>query len=548
MKKLTIIFLLSFGFVYAKSNSNSFNHLIQTWSYLQYHAPDVLKGKVDWDRVFQKSVDSISDYQMTNSEVTNYLLFHAGLPNNKKYISEIDHKVIVNLDFLNEKNFENEDLEALIKFRENYKYLKNDFYRYERVYYIIDYRKDKSLNLYDHKYKYQRLLSISKFWAKINYFYVGKRKMIHSCAEILDWAINNLEKKNDNTELERILINMNHALIDAHAFHLKPPAFKKWGQHYHSPITLEIQNNKLYVTYVFSDHVYQNGLILGDEITSINGVPVEKGMASYNQYFELSNKRIQEQFYVQEQEIYYDRTLKLEVKREDEIIDIKIPLNVRRDKPKFDIPEQYGYINPRTVNKYWIWSKDFSKYVDPILKNHDTVVVDLRNAFNDDSKLFLHRLNKRLKIESESNIQSWYPNKKCPLPGAVINDYKPEEYSFLSQDGFYEGTIIVLVDNSVGSQTEINAIGLRLHKNSMVIGSKTWGTIEACTDVQIAGEEMKNKISHGEVYLNDHYIFDHHGVPLDYEIDYSKKPADFKGKDWFIHQTLNSIKNYKRAY
>jgi len=271
----------------------------KTWNFLKYYHPQFTGGKEDADAIFMKK-QGMLDHINNKAELNIFLI---------KMVTELG---------TDEGNIKNADLPVLKTNPLHRWCLKNAL--------INEELKIRLLSIYAHrdtvgkhyvpalnyiteipnerKYKFpdsinlplgMRVLALAKLQGAIDYLYPHKGLMNESWDQTVKNNILLFKNCVSRMDYEVLLLKIVAKLNDTHAYNrfydsltYKREIFKN---SYHPPFDYQIINNKILVTgIIVGDLCADAGIKVGNLITAVNGIPVNKRIGNLGQLLSASNR------------------------------------------------------------------------------------------------------------------------------------------------------------------------------------------------------------------------------------------------------------------
>ncbi|MDR2408430.1 MAG: peptidase S41 [Bacteroidales bacterium] len=473
------------------------------WGFLKYHHPEIGKGNYNWD----------------------YELFRI-LPEYLKVIDEKQRDRLL-LDWINryglipvcstcKKTTANAFLRPDLSWIKKYhvcKELENkvkEIYknRYQREQYYI------SMNFYHypnflHENPYSnmpypdqgfRLLALYRYWNIIQYFFPYRHLTNKDWSTSLKEYIPKFINAKDELEYELTCTQLMGEINDSHAgILIGDKIIQSRGDKY-APFRVQFIENKFIVTDFYNPELQSNvKLQIGDIITHIEGKPIEKIIDSIRVYYPASN------------EVARMRDIAFNLLRSNlQSIEIQFISDDEKKKTILTLYEKdslkiYGWFKENNEKCYKILhenisyislgstKKDDIPIIKKIIKNKEKIIIDIRNGVSPDSYL----LDQYFFIENTPYVTVTLGNLTNP---GEFTFSKP--YSTPNSNEYYQGKLVVLVNEYTQSGSEWRAMLFKVAPNATIIGSTTAGTNGNVSIINLPGD-IQTYISGIGVYYPD---------------------------------------------
>lgn len=507
------------------------------WGFLKYHHPQIAKGNYNWDYElfrFLPTYLKTTNHQQRDEALIDWINQYGKIPERKD--TQLSDNVFLKPDLswidtsdacLKLKNL----LHNIYKNRNkgyNYyvcmrSYIGNPIFTNEAAYMGKEYLPDAGF----------RLLSLFRYWNIINYFYPYKYVTDKNWDSILQEYIPSFIKAESRLEYELISVRLLGEICDSHAF-----LYEGWDRmkslkgSRQVPAIVKFVEDRLVVM-----HAKDTELKRGDIITHIDGKSVESIIDSVRPYYpasnEMSRKRViaqdilcSERDYISIQYISSGKTKQKDVYTERGSEWFKTYSEGKNTVPCYKfIDKNIGYINLENIAKEDI----------PVIKkeflNTKGIIIDIRNyppdVFNLLAPYFISKTTGFSK-STRGNVEN------------------PGEFTFTStnkipeSEVFYEGKVIVLVNEETASNAEYTAMAFRAGDNTMVIGSQTGGVDGNMSQIVLPGG-LTTFISGNGIYYPDGKETQRIGIIPDIEVKPTIKGIK-EGRDEYLEKAVEIIK------
>lgn len=461
------------------SETKKVETFIKIWGFLKYHHPEVAKGNLDWDSEFMTRIKDLSSLT-SKEDIANY--YEAWLVKLGKVKSCKACTIEVKSEFTFNKNFEwlrdstifEKDLtEALDYIKEN---------RNQKSNYYISRIQGVGNTEFENEKKYQdsifpsvrmRLLTLSRYWNIINYFFPYKYKTDQPWDDVLREMIPKFENASDTVAYHLAILELTAKIDDSHGKFSSRFTNKYFGFKW-VPFNFKIIDNKGIVTGFYNEELSKKDDIrIGDVFMKIGGLSVKDILKQNSKFIGASNETVKRRDAAYNMlfngatnkvEAEFERAGKVEKKtlKRYAYNEIKYKVNA------WNIPDtskmldgNIGYVNLGNLQQ---------KQVDLVLnslKNTKAIIFDLRNYPNGTFRKIADFLNEKPKAFVRFTI----PN--INNPGSY--SYSEPTYCGKENPNFYKGKIVVLCNEQTQSHGEFTLMALKTAPNVTVVGSQTSG-------------------------------------------------------------------------
>lgn len=545
MKKIILIFILigsQFVFSQELKEAEKLSSLCKVWGFLKYYHPNVAKGNFNWDEQLLNTLPKIIQSKTKEDLSKVYLVWIESLGEIKKCgkcndVNENEYfNKNFNLSWTQDQTLFTNTLTEKLKYIENNRFQgKNNYASSSNGGIIITNElKYKDFEFPDTNY---RLLSLFKYWNIIEYFFPYKYLTDQKWDEVLFEMIPKYKDAKNATEYQLVLFETVIKLDDTHANFYSNKIHEYFGKKY-IPAKFNLIDNKAVITGFYNDSLAkENDLRLGDILEKENDNDVVKKMIETSKYVNGSNNNTKAKNY--DFLIFNGSTdsIKITINRDG----TKLLKTVGRyDEKKFNsrkeiIPEKFrlldnniGYINMGVLEM-----DDVEKMMDSF-KSTKAIIIDFRNYPKFAPYLLARRLIKTEKefaklTEPDLSYPSKFKWKKTQTITPIRNQ-------------FYNGKIIILVNEETQSAAEHSTMMLQTGENTITIGSQTAGADGNVSLAEFIG--FKSYISGLGVFYPDGTETQRKGVKIDVEVRPTIKGI-LEGKDEILEKAIELIEKEK---
>ena len=378
-----------------------------------------------------------------------------------------------------------------------------------------------------------RFLSLFRYWNMIEYFFPYKNLIEKSWDEILKEYIPKMVTCNDELAYKLTILSLIGEIHDTHANIWDKSLDDFFGKKI-VPLEVKFAENKVVIvkkSNLLSSNWHIN---VGDIITEVNGIKIEKIVAEKIKYCPASN-------YTAKLRDVSNRLLRtndnsLILTLENRTTTYTETVNtVRSTAFRFgdtavashsEIGKEIGYIYPGTLKK---------GEIDEIMKSFRDkkgIVIDLRCYPSD---FIVFRLGKYLMPEPTEFAKFTTTSLTNPGLFAFIKPLKVGE----KNPDYYKGKVVILIDEKTQSQAEYTAMALRVAPKATVIGSTTAGADGDVSSILLPGN-IRTMISGIGVYYPNDSETQRIGIVPDIEIK-SNITRIREGKDEVLDKAIELI-------
>tara|TARA_B100000508_G_C11449174_1_gene273039 strand:- start:1259 stop:1660 length:402 start_codon:yes stop_codon:yes gene_type:complete len=131
------------------------------------------------------------------------------------------------------------------------------------------------------------------------------------------------------------------------------------------------------------------------------------------------------------------------------------------------------------------------------------------------------------------------------------NKTKPGEFTGLKSEihggkkNKFNGLLVLLVNSKTGSIGESTAMVLQQYKNTITIGTPTWGAAGYSGNLKLIGYTFETEFTVSAVYKSDGLLFNNSGVKIDFFVDYTVQDNFDWSKDYILESALRYIRSEK---
>lgn len=465
----------------AKQQENLFV-LAKTWGFLKYYHPDVAKGNYSFDSCLFSIFSSVlkaKDRLKRDDLLYNWV---NTLGDETKYaeVSDIADSTIYSkpqLGWLSDKKLFSEKLS--MKLRNIFLHRNSDTNYYvrpaeelnpgfanEAVYH--------SMNTDDDGF---RMLALFRYWNIIDYFFPYKHLFIKDWSDVLREFLPQFASNKSPLDYRLTCWRLINSVHDTHASIYRDSILNNWTGMKGPALDFKTINSKIIVHDYLNDSLAKfETLKPGDEILTVNGLPVSEIRKTYEPYLCASNSAAADRNFLWRFLFFKrdDDSLFITYKRDN-----KVKKGIMRlyyhppfqngdtwRRPMYELlNNDIGYINIGKIKA------DTLPVIFKKFTNTKGIIIDIRNYPNE---FMPYAMGRYLKPASTPFTRYTGPDYKNPGGFrwiGYINNGATETDSV----EIYKGLIIILVNEQTQSSAEYTAMSLRSASRAIVMGSQTAG-------------------------------------------------------------------------
>ncbi len=510
--------------------------LCKIWGFLKYHHPKIAKGEVNWDDELFRMLPKIYSQDFESEILKSIKALGSITKMGKEKVIAATIKIQPNTRWISDDSFLKKELsQELTKIdqsrREQSNYyisfapvIRNPIFQNENLY--------PGMKWEDTGY---RLLALFRYWNMIEYFFPYKNLIEEGWDEVLKEYIPKMVACHDELAYKLTILSLIGEIHDTHAnMGQQDKSLNDFFGNKIVPLEVKFAENKVVIVKksdLLSSNLHIN---VGDIITEINGIKIEKIVAEKINYCPASN-------YTTKLRDVSKRLLRTNANSvvltlENPTITYTETVNtVRSTAVRFqdaevashsEIGKKIGYIYPGTLKE---------GEIDEIMKSFRDkkgIVIDLRCYPSD---FIVFRLGKYLMPEPTEFAKFTTTSLKTPGLFTFLEPLKVGE----KNPDYYKGKVVILIDEKTQSQAEYTTMALRVAPKATVIGSTTAGADGDVSSISLPGN-IRTMISGKGVYYPNGSETQRIGIVPDIEI----KPTIARireGKDEVLDKAIELI-------
>ena len=548
------------------------------WGFLKYHHPEVGKGKYDWDdELFQFLPEfmNVNDTRQRDESLLRWIEKYYELPvctTCKETAADAYQKP----DF---SWVENGNMSAVLKekIKEIYQNRHQGTHYYIKKAYYDGNPEFINEQPYSTSFpdKNLRLLALYRYWNIIQYFFPYKYLTEKNWDEVLREYIPKFINAKTALEYQLTVLQLAGETNDTHARHflganeidlLRGTRYAPFrtneidslrGTRY-APFRVRFIENKLAVTDYFKPELKETaGLEIGDFITHINGKEIEYIIDSIKSYYPASNEAARMYYIAPDLVRSNNHSIHIVYNSSGTIKQKELTLYERSDLNMNEISNKLsydsimidkdsmfiGYITLETINETEI------SHIKKSFMNAKGIIIDIRNYpatfvpfslgnyFTSKRKPFARFTTANLNNPGEFN----FSRNVSFLDNNAGNRYSSNIFETPRSEKYFQGKLVVIVNEETISQAEYTAMAFRAGDNTVIIGSQTQGADGNVSFIPLPGG-LKAGISGIGVYYPDGRGTQRIGIVPDIEVKPTIQGIR-EGRDELLEKAIEIIKN-----
>ncbi len=514
-----------------KENEKSLVALGQLWGFLKYHHSTVAEGKLDWDAELINIIPAVMEAKNEDNWKTILDDWVDNLPKVSpaqkdtvplsKVVVKADYGELFNMEYFNQKTIDK--LQFILdnaQIRENH-YIKFNYQRTSNEPFITITNEPSYEDMAFPELSY-RILALFRYWNIVNYFFPYRELCDTKWSEVLLEMLPEFVCAENQKEYTLACLKLSAKIDDSHAG-LNHKDIERYYEIYgrrKAPFETKFIENKLVVTSFLSDSVgIEKEISIGDIITTINGVKVEKAVERLLSYTPASNYEVKLRGIATNILQTNDTVLSLSFLQDGKLVeknvstyDMKYLKRLNYSNPKPDmagyniLQDSVGYILPSSCKP-----EEREKEVARIMSNTKGLIIDLRCYPSDYNAVsiapYLMKNWGYYCRQSFGNIS---------FPGYFFM-WSERLFPTTVEIGNYPYKVVVIVNEYTQSQAEDHTFFYYLAPKVTIIGSTTAGANGAVFSFPLPGGLMTYITGIG-TYYPDGTCMQRAGVKIDEEI------------------------------
>ena len=453
--------------------------LAKVWGFLKYHHPQVTSGKLHWDYELFRVLPSVLD--APNRKGGNAALLHwveklgpVAPCNPCAKLNENDLDFGPDLDWIANETLLGPELNQRLSSIRNNRAPGSQFY--------VSKVRGVGNPSFDHELSYQdiqfpdfgfQLLGLYRFWNIIAYWSPYRDVMGENWDRILTQFIPKVALADSADAYQQELLAFIAKAHDGHAnlwssLGVRPPVGKC-----QLPVDVRFVENLPVISGLGGASRTDSALKIGDVITALEGVPIEKLIESWKPYYATSNDaaRMRDIGHYMTRGECGDARIGIHRQNQEFMFTVKrVPSSINDYDPgKHDLPGPAFRLLSKDVAYLKLSSAkeaDCTHYVEEAFGTKG-LIIDIRNY---PSEFVVFALGSHL-VENDTEFVR-FTEGDLSNPGAF---HWTKPLSLNPEKPHYSGRIVILIDESSMSQSEYTAMAFRAARGAIVIGSTTSG-------------------------------------------------------------------------
>ena len=511
--------------------------LCKIWGFLKYHHPTIAKGEVNWDYELFRLLPKINSPDFEGEILKSIKALGSITKMEKGKVTAATIKIQPNTHWISDNSFLKKELSQELT--------KIDQSRREQSNYYISFAPNVGNPIFQNENSYPnmkwvdtgyRFLALFRYWNMIEYFFPYKNLIEKSWDGILKENIPKMVACNDELAYKLTILSLIGEIHDTHANIWQ--ADKSLNDFFGNkivPLEVKFAENKVVVVKKF-DQLSSNWHInVGDVITEINGIKIEKIVAEKINYCPASNYATQLRDVSNRLLRTNDNSVILTLENRTMMTYTEKVNTVRSTAVRFqdagltshsEIGKKIGYIYPGMLKE---------GEIDEIMKSFRDkkgIVIDLRCY---PSEFIVFSLGKYLMPEPTEFVKFTTTSLTAPGLFTLTKNSKVGE----KNPDYYKGKVVILINEKTQSQAEYTTMALRVAPKATVIGSTTAGADGNVSSILLPGN-LRTMISGIGVYYPDGSETQRIGIVPDIEIK-SNITRIREGKDEVLDKAIELI-------
>ena len=473
--------------------------LCKIWGYVKYNHPEIAKGNINWDYELFRILPAINmDY--FDSKVYTWIKSIGKLNKEQKRKEKQDNvKLYPSTEWLTNENFLSKEIsQELNKIQNSIKDKSN---------YYIDFVQNighpvfKNENTYpnmkwtDSGYK---LLALFRYWNMIEYFFPYKHLIDEDWDNVLKNFIPKVIECQDELSYKLTMLELIGKIQDTHAnIWQKDDVLSQFHGRKIAPLEINFIENKAVIVRKFEQLENTSKIKIGDIITEINGVKIDKLIDKKIKYCPASNYPTQLRDVARRLLRTNEDFLQITIGNGNSILHERIStvkvseINFRAEKVQShkELAGDIGYIYPGTLKK-----GEIDKIMESFIHKKG-LIIDLRCYPYD---FIVFSLGKYLMPKPTEFVKF--------TSGSIEN---PGQFSFgetlevgENNNDYFKGKVIILINETTWSLSEYSTMAWRVAPKATVLGSTTAGSDGDYSTIILPGN-IRTGISGIGVYYPD---------------------------------------------
>lgn len=488
------------------------------WGYLKYYHPLVSKGSFDWDEKLQK-VLGITENHQSYTQFSEYMarwIYYMGeiKPCTTCSQRSMDDEFLANFDlsWTQDSRFTDEFKKTMKNIERN-RFQGNHFYIDQgKVGEFIPKNENPFLDL-NWKDEGQRLIALFRYWNYIEYFYPYKYLTDQDWDDVLKEMIPKFIDAKTRLDFHLAMLELVVKIDDSHAG-LMTSVLDEMPYYNYLPAKFEMIENQAVITEIIDrEKARMDDLQVGDIIKTINNKSVAQIHEGNKKYIWGSNDAVKDRSVYHTLFMGMQGPVQAVIERDGTSKTANLNFYKYSDlsyekkapKPKWTSPsDSIGYVNLGVLT-----TGDVEQMMSELM-DKTVIIFDVRNNPKGTYKALANYLNP---IDTTFAI---YTKPDFSYPGKFV--WQGEATCGTSNEDYYKGKVILLVDENTQSHAEFTCMSLQTAPNVVVVGSQTAGTDGKVTKFPIVSR-LYTAMSGMGVYYPNREAAQRVGIVPDYKVD-----------------------------
>ena len=481
------------------------------WGFLKYHHPKVASGDLNWDfelfRFLQRYPSGLEARQR-DQLLTEWIVSLGALPKCPDCSKKIEGEIHLRADL---KWMEDSKLSAALR-----KQLKAVYaHRNQGKHFYIAHEPNIGNPKFLHENAYAnlkypdegyRLLGLYRFWNIIQYYFPYRDVIGEDWTGVLREFIPRMAKTTDALSYKLCTRELIGRIHDTHAnLWIQDEELRTYFGNLRPAVQVKFIENQAVVTGYYDEvRGPKTGLLPGDVITAIAGVPVAEIVKKKLPLYPASNMPTKLRDIAKDLLRTNDTILHLNVRR-DQVLSYFDVACFSASKEKFNMSKDWAHNQPDScyrlltpdIGYLFLGNVKSDLLPDIMNKFKDTrgLIVDIRNY---PSEFVVFTLTHLLKGAPSPFV--YFTNGHVANPG-LFTTTEPLVCGVVNP-GSYEGQVVILVNETSQSQAEYTSMALRTIPGALVVGSTTAGADGNVSEFTLPGG-LRSMISGIGVFYPD---------------------------------------------
>lgn len=518
-KGLILLFVfhtLFISSVFCQNNASYKNIVVfcKVWGFLKYYHPLVARGRYDWDHEFItkiKVLDSLKTKEQIDNFYYDWIKNLGGIEKSKqeKTIETDALKFNYDLSWIKDSiSFSNKVIDLLLQIQKCNRPSRKSYYAKKGFWGLaaISFPHEKPYKDSTFPSLELRLLTLSRYWNIINYFYPYKYNIGENWNEILTEFVPKIIHSKDAKTYHLNLLELFTRIKDSHTSLEDPVLTRSVFSNKMVPFITRIIDNNAVVTGLIDDSLCKkNDIRYGDVFLKINNISIGEIINRLSQYVPASNYTtlcrniglLIWKDYSDSVMAYFERngtfSKKVIYKYPDSLIFASLFKPISATKPKSNkykvFDNNIAYINLGRITRNEI------KNILKSIEGTNAIILDLRNY--PDNRIFKPLINFFSK-QPEPFIK--FSNQDIADPG--IYHFTRPFFCGRRNKRAYKGRVVVLINEYTQSFAEYFTMALKTLPNVTLIGTHTAGADGDRVSIVLPGNIITHMSGRGVYYPN----------------------------------------------